>query len=168
MPHLYSDRRAENEEIQKLLHVAMLKLLIARLCNGAGEPNPASWEAVQAKAQEIENEHTVLHYVRRQAMNEVAQARNDLKNAPVFGQRTEERRQFEVQVVATKRPGRAITLEFAKRSKKALLQKALHEVNPQASENEQEDRAGGDQRLNVQNAEKWSENPTNESSKSED
>ena len=56
MPHLYSDRRAENEEIQKLLHVSMLKQLVARLCDNSGEPRPASWEAVHAKAQEVEAE----------------------------------------------------------------------------------------------------------------
>ncbi len=50
MPHLYSGRRSEEEEIQKLLHLELLRRLIVVIPDVDGKPQPATWDAVGSAA----------------------------------------------------------------------------------------------------------------------
>ena len=50
MPHLYSDRRSEEEEIQKFLHVELLRRLIVAIPEEGGRPQPATWEVIESTA----------------------------------------------------------------------------------------------------------------------
>ncbi len=122
MPHLYSDRRSEDVEIQKALHMAMLRGLLVCLQQGADVEQPATWENVQQAAMaEGADGVPVLTSVRLEAMALVAKARVDLKVSPVYGTETQKRLQFQVNVIKGKRLPTGLNLKFARKA--CVLQK---------------------------------------------
>ena len=112
MPHLYSDRRSENEEIQKALHMDMLRGLILELPEEEeGHTAPATWENVQLVSMRSGDDGVpFLQAVRASAMAAVALEREGIKVLPVFGTQVALRRQFEVRAVAGKKPVRLVNL----------------------------------------------------------
>ncbi len=106
MPHLYSDRRLENEEIQKLLHIAMLRKLVAYAQEFFGASTPMTWETIQDTASHAHPEHgRCLDAVRREAMAEVAAERRSSSTEAAYGAERPVRRQFKVSFInGIKRP----------------------------------------------------------------
>ncbi len=124
MPHLYSDRKAEDEETQKLLHVEMLKGLIQVLqSRDQSSDRAASWDNVQRVSVEVtEDGDKVMNVVRQEAMATVGNMRKALKNVPVYGTKDASRRQFTVHEVARKRLALDVPIRLAK-----LLKKGEHQ-----------------------------------------
>ncbi len=101
MPHLYSDRRSENEQIQKALHMELLRRLMARLLDLEGYKVPFTWENIERVAMSTgEDGIPVLAAVRTVAMERVADERKDLVDEPLFGAEAERRAQFTVEAIA--------------------------------------------------------------------
>ena len=121
MPHRYSDRRSEEEEVQKLLHMHMLRGLLRYITKYDGPKTPASWEAVENIALRSGDEGiNIMRMVRTVAMNEVAEIKKDLLSSPVYGVTEQRRRQFTVRFV---RSGQ-IPLPTAKSKKAKELEEA--------------------------------------------
>ena len=96
MPHLYCYTRSEDEERQKLLHLAMLRLLAVELSAVEGPKAPATWEAIRRVSVAEVKGGRVMAVVRKAALTEVAQ---DLKGTTLedfFGTTAPPRRQFTV------------------------------------------------------------------------
>ena len=106
MPRLYDDRRNENEEIQKLLHIQLLRDLIAESGAASSQAPAATWEEIAATASRTGDDgETILVRVRKPAMDLVATQCATADLTPAFGAERPLRRQFEVLPMAqVKRP----------------------------------------------------------------
>ena len=130
MPHLYSDRRTEEEEIQKLLHMSMLQGLIGQVAALLGANSPASWVnienvALQAGADGV----NTLWAMRTEAMAEVAKQRQGLSTAPVWGTEAPRRKQFTIEFIpGAKRPTLGQRLMTGAKRPKAVEAAAVEEV----------------------------------------
>ncbi len=106
MTHLHCDRRNENEEWQKLLHMEMLENLIAMVHDMHGNKEAATWDRVQEAAAQLQSDgYSAVAHVRSMAMDAVAKGRQNLTVEPLFGVAAEVRRQFKVSFIrGMKRP----------------------------------------------------------------
>ena len=102
MPHLYCDSRSENEERQKLLHLAMLRLLVVELGEAEGDRTPATWEAIRRVSVTLAAGGRVMVAVRKAALLEVARDLKGVTLDEVFGTTAPPRRQFTVTFVRQK------------------------------------------------------------------
>ena len=76
MPRLYDDRRNENEEIQKLLHIQLLRDFIAESGAASSQAPAATWAEIAATASRTGDDgETILVRVRKPAMDLVATQR---------------------------------------------------------------------------------------------
>ncbi len=104
MPFTYSDRHREGEELQKLLHIEMLRGLLA-----AGETIfetdwVASWDAVERAAARPSpggTHATVMEQCRLEAMARVTDLRHAATSSKAFGSKVAIRRQFVIKKVST-------------------------------------------------------------------
>ena len=103
MPHLYSDRCSKEEEIQKLLHMELLRRILAAIPAEGGRPQPATWEAVESTAMLMSSGVPVLKLARFEATAQVAAVRKDNTSVVVFGTSKPMRKQFAVSVLAKSR-----------------------------------------------------------------
>ncbi len=111
MPHRYNDRRNENEELQKLLHIQMIRDLIANVPtwdpdNESWVHAPATWDTIAATAARLgEDGVRILTSVRLEAMDTVSKQIRGSTSSSAYGADTPMRRQFQVTLVpVAKRP----------------------------------------------------------------
>ena len=98
MPHLYCDRRRENEQIQKLYHVEVVKQIVAAIeADTELQGKPATWEVMQDAAAGLrEDGLEALKWCSVQASEAVRTLRRGLKDEPAFGCNVELRKNFTI------------------------------------------------------------------------
>ncbi len=96
MPHLYCDRRQENEEVQKLVHAAVIRVfreIILLEYSGS----PMTWDLLQQIAlSKQEDQLCRIQYIIAEAKDRVAALRTGLVEERAYGTQVSLRRRFAV------------------------------------------------------------------------